>query len=313
MMKRRWHVIINPNAGNKTISRDWPRIKTLLENANLDFGYTFTTQPLQAIELTRQAIENGERNFIAVGGDGTFNEVANGIFLHGKINTEECLLAAIPVGTGNDWGRMYGIPADYQKAVELIVNEKFFVQDVGIVNYFNDGKRKKRYFINIAGLGFDALVAYKTNKQKETGKVSAFSYFFNMLTGLFQYKPGPMRIEIDGDKHEFNVFSITVGICRYNGGGMMQSPLAVPDDGLLDVTVIKKIGMGTLAMQLKNLYNGTFIQHPKVLTFRGSSIKIIPVENIFRLESDGENLGLGPFEFSVLPRALKVVIGEKNF
>jgi YegS/Rv2252/BmrU family lipid kinase len=313
-MAKKWFVIVNPNAGKRKIKHDWPEINMLLTGAKLDFKYLLTKGPLDAIELVKKAIADGERNFIAVGGDGTFNEVANGIFSQAEVNYDEFTLAAIPVGTGNDWGRMFKIPADYKQAVEIINKGQTFVQDVGIVEYRQDESRQKRYFLNVAGIGFYALVARKTNKQKESGKkAGAFSYFTNLLTSLFEYKPKQIQLEVDGKSWEFNTFSLTVGICRFNGGGMMQSPLAIPDDGLLDVTVIKKIGMGTLALQLKNLYNGTFIRHPKVFTGRGSRVKINSAKSNFSLEADGESLGQGPFEFFILPGALRVVIGKKNF
>jgi len=313
-MAKKWYIVVNPNAGSRKINRDWPEIKKLLSEAGLGFGFVFTEGPSHAIKLVNEAILNGERNFIAVGGDGTFNEVANGIFSQNKINHDEFTLAAIPVGTGNDWGRMFGIPADYKQAIDIILKGDTFVQDVGKVLYHDNDTSKTRYFVNVAGMGFDALVAGKTNKQKKSGKkAGALSYFINMLTSLFEYKPKQIQLEVDGESRTLNTFSLTVGVCRFNGGGMMQSPNAIPDDGLLDVTVIKKIGMGTLAIQLKNLYNGTFIKHPKVFSKRGGRIKINPLKSNFSLEADGESLGHGPFEFSILPRVLRVVIGEKNF
>jgi len=312
-MAKKWYIIVNPNAGSRKIKRDWPEISSLLVEAGLNFDFAFTKGQLHAIELVKTAIITGERNFVAVGGDGTFNEVANGIFSQNEVNQDEFTLAAIPVGTGNDWGRMFGIPADYKKAIAIITKEESFVQDVGIVEYQDEDYRKQRYFINIAGMGFDALVAKKTNKQKDAGKAGAFTYFANLLTSLFEYKPGQVFLEVDGKGWDLSTFSLTVGICRYNGGGMMQSPLAIPDDGLFDVTVIKKIGFLTIAMQLKNLYNGTFIKHPKVFSTRGKKVQVSSNIPNFQLEVDGEGLAQGPYEFSILPRALRVLIGKQNF
>jgi len=310
----RWYVVVNPHAGNNAMQHDWPRVEAMFADAGFDFDAVFTEQPMHAVELTAEAISRGERKFVAVGGDGTFNEVANGIFLNGSVSSREITMATIPVGTGNDWGRMYGIPFDYGRAVEIIKANKVFVQDVGVVRYDINGESPgKRCFVNIAGTGFDALVARKTNIQKQKGKAGVFSYFLNLLSGLLEFKTGKVTLEIDSEKMNFNTFSITVGICRFNGGGMMQSPLAVPDDGLLDVTLIRKIGFFTIAMQLKNLYNGTFIRHPKIFTGRGEKIIVTPEKPDFILEVDGENLCCGPYEFSVLPRALNIVIGEKKF
>ncbi len=312
-MANKWFVIVNPNAGSRKIKQDWPEINQLLQKAGLNFEFAFSERPRHAIELVSQAIANGNRNFIAVGGDGTFNEIASAIYSQNDINQDEFMLAAIPVGTGNDWGRMFGIPADYKKAIDIIKKEKLFLQDVGKAEYQDGDERKKRYFVNIAGMGFDALVAKKTNKQKDAGRAGVFSYLVNLLTSLFEYKPGQIHLEVDGGSWDFNTFSLTVGICRYNGGGMMQSPNAIPDDGLFDVTVIKKISVITIALQLKKLYDGSFIKHPKVFSSRGSKVSVSSAKSNFQLEVDGESMGDGPYEFSILPRALRVVVGKKNF
>ena len=312
-MKNKWFAIVNPNAGSRTIKRDWPLIEKLLNEAGFDFTHAFTTGPLHAIELVKIAIEAGERNFIAVGGDGTFNEVANGLFSQNEVKQDEFTLAAIPVGTGNDWGRMFSIPAEYAKAIDIIKKGNTFVQDVGIAEYQDGDQRMQRFFVNIAGMGFDALVAHKTNRKKKEGQSGTISYFINLLTSLLEFKPGQVHIEVDDESWDLNTFSLTVGICRFNGGGMKQSPLAIPDDGLFDLTVIKKIGFFTIAMQLKNLYDGSFINHPKIFTARGEKVRVSSNIPNFQLEVDGEGLGEGPYEFSILHRAIKVVVGKLDF
>ncbi len=306
-------MVVNPNAGNRKIRKDWNNIRKLLAKSGLEYDFVFTERAMQAVELTLNAVAEGYRNFVAVGGDGTFNGLVHSIFTQTEIPTLDFKVGLIPVGTGNDWGRMFKIPDNYQKAIQIIKDGQEFIQDVGVVFYRSNGEKQKRHFVNIAGMGFDALVAQKTNKQKEAGKANAFSYIFNLITSLFVYSPKLIDILIDGKKYSFNTFSLTVGICRYNGGGMMQSPNALPDDGLLDVTVIKKIGLGALAAQLKNLYNGRFIAHPKVFTGRGKEIQIGTTHETFKLEADGESLGIGPFDFSIIPLALRTIIGGKNF
>nr|NQU89698.1 diacylglycerol kinase family lipid kinase [Bacteroidota bacterium] len=310
---RKWYVLVNPNAGNRKIKQDWKKINTMLEDSSLQFEHVFTKGPLHAIELTLDAITTGFRKFLVIGGDGTLNEVVNAYFLQQGIDPSEFLTGLIPVGTGNDWGRMFKIPVTYQEAIKVVERGRVFTQDVGKVVYHDNDMAKTRYFINIAGMGFDALVAQKTNKQKEKGKASAFSYFANLLTSLFEYKPKIIGLDIDGKKFSYNTFSITVGICRYNGGGMMQSPKAIPDDGLLDLTLIKKIGFATIIAQLKNLYSGKFISHPKVMTYRAERIAVDSGKAPFRMEADGESLGSAPFTFTILPRAINVVIAEKTF
>ena len=159
-------MVVNPNAGNRRIKRDWNKIRKLLQQSGLEYDFALTERAFHAVEITKKAIAKGFRKFIAVGGDGTFNEVVNGFFLQREVDVEEFTVAVIPVGTGNDWGRMFNIPNDYRKAIDVIVRGKTFVQDVGRISYFLNETPKSRYFVNIAGMGFDALVAQKTNKQR---------------------------------------------------------------------------------------------------------------------------------------------------
>lgn len=306
--ENKWYVVVNPNAGNRKIKRDWDKIQKLLEDSGLDFDFAFSEYALHAISITKDAIAGGYRNFIAVGGDGTFNEVVNGFFMQQEVDVQDLKIGVVPVGTGNDWGRMFEIPNDYRKSIGVIKKGKTFVQDVGKISYFVDGEMHIRYFVNIAGMGFDALVAQKTNKQKAEGKGNALSYFYNLFAGLFEYKPALTDVFIDGKKLSFNTFSMSVGICRYNGGGMKQLPNAIPDDGLLDMTIIKKIGLGTLLAQLRNLYSGTFIKHPKVATFRAQNIRITCRRKGFMMEADGESLGESPFDVNIISKALTTIV-----
>ena len=307
-----WFVVVNPNAGSRKIKKDWPVIKQLLNEKKLSYFFRFTEGPLHAIEITSDAIKKGYRKFIAVGGDGTMNEVVNAIFTQNEIPPLDFQIGIIPVGTGNDWGRMFKIPGKYEDAINILKQNDLFIQDIGKINYYDGDRPKQRFFVNVAGTGFDALVAKKTNIQKQEGKSSFLSYFYNLLISLFQYKPKIAEVDVDGNKNKYNIFSMSIGICRYNGGGMMQLPNALPDDGLLDATIIKKIGLGTIFWQLKNLYTGTFIKHPKVVTLRGKEIKIKSRKIKFFLEADGETLGHSPFEITILPGALQVIIGDRD-
>jgi diacylglycerol kinase (ATP) len=309
----KWFVVVNPNAGNRKILRDWNKINHKMEKSKIDFDFVMTRQAEHAIELTVEAIRQGYKKFIAVGGDGTLNEVANALLNHNGFNINDFVIGLIPVGTGNDWGRMFNIPNNYRQAIETIVEGEVFVQDVGNISYYDGHDQKQRYFVNIAGMGFDAMVAQKTNRQKAAGKGNAFSYFGNLFSSLFQYKSRIIQVEIDDDKYNFNTFSMSTGICKYNGGGMMQLPNAIPDDGLLDVTIIKKIGLGTLLAQLRNLYTGQFIKHPKVATFTAKTVKIASKKSGFMMEADGESLGQSPFVVEILPKALKMIVHKSYF
>jgi len=305
----KWMVIVNPNAGNGKGSKDWGIISGLLKSFDLDFEFCFTERRHHAIELTFEAVKSGYRKFIGVGGDGTMNEIVNGIFEQSLVSTNEMTIAMIPVGTGNDWGRLFGIPGDYRSAVEIIRRGTTTLHDAGLLWYYHGTLREKRYFINIAGLGFDALVVKRTNIQKDRGRVTKMAYMWNLLRSLISYRYTSTEACIDGEKVINDTFTISLGIGKYSGGGMMQTPHAVYNDGLFDVTIIKRMRKGEIIRNLKRLYNGTVYDHPKILWYRGSKIKI-DSDPLIHVEADGESLGHSPIDFEIIQKSVNVVINS---
>jgi YegS/Rv2252/BmrU family lipid kinase len=307
---KEWYAIVNPNAGNGKGKRDWDRISGLFEKANISVYAQFTQKKGHAIDSARKAINTGFRKIISVGGDGTLNEVVNGIFNQGYCPPKDITVGMIPVGTGNDWGRMFGIPLVYEGAVNVIKENKIMLHDIGVVSYYDNEEQYKRYFINIAGLGFESLVVKKTNRQKDKGRSNQALYFYNLLSSLISYKNIKADIIIDGVKKTCIVFSINVGNGRYCGGGMRQTPDALPDDGLLDITVIREIGRIEIIKSLKLLYDGTILSHPKIDGYRSNNLRV-ESEFPLNLEADGESLGHTPAEFSIIPAAINIVYGTR--
>ncbi|MGA1976272.1 MAG: diacylglycerol kinase family protein [Bacteroidales bacterium] len=305
-----WFLIVNPNAGNGKGKKDWNRISELLHREQIRFTAVFTERKGHAIEFAQDAVNAGFRKIISVGGDGTLNEVVNGIYIQKACSPKETVIGMIPVGTGNDWGRMFGIPLVYEGAIRVIREFKTMLHDVGLITYFSGEEQKKRYFINIAGLGFEALVVKKTNRQKDRGRSNQTIYFFNLLTSLISYKITKTHITIDDKTIDSNIFSINVGNGRYCGGGMRQTPDALPDDGLLDITVIREMGRIEIIKNLKILFDGTILSHPKVDGYRSNNLKVTS-ESILFAEADGESLGHTPVEFSIIPGGISVVYGTK--
>ncbi|NSW93343.1 MAG: diacylglycerol kinase family lipid kinase [Bacteroidales bacterium] len=306
----RWLVIMNPNAGNGKGKKDRARIEGLFRNSGITFDFVTTEKKGHAIEITREAVKNGFRDFVSVGGDGTLNEIINGVFSQQVCNPSEITAGMIPVGTGNDWGRMFGIPLVYEGAINVIRERKTMKHDVGVVDFFEGNEKKRRYFLNIAGLGFEAMVVFKTNKKKEKGKSSKAIYLYNLLSSLISYHNVEVEITVDTHVSKARIFSVNVGNGRYCGGGMRQTPDALPDDGLLDITVIKEIGRFEIIRNLKLLYDGTILSHPKIDGYRGKYLKITSDETLY-VEADGESLGHTPLEFSVIPSAINIVYGTR--
>ncbi len=300
----KWGLIVNPNAGSGKCGKNWPTIQKLVKRAKIDFEFEFTERKGHAIELTKQLIEKGFRKIIVVGGDGTLNEVVNGIFENGHVDQSTITLGMIPVGTGNDWCRTFQVPLKYVDAIKLIRDEKTVIQDIGLVD-FHDNANPKRYFANVAGIGFDATVAHAANKLKEKGKGNAMSYLLILLKTLLKYNSKQMQLKVGEKDFKERMFSIGIGIGQYNGGGMKQLPNAIANDGLLDITIIKNISKWTVIKELKGLYDGSFITHPKIVALQNTQVSF--AKNQLEIETDGESIGQGPQNFSILPKALRVV------
>lgn len=308
MNKSSWITIVNRAAGGGKTERDWPLISQLLEKHGIPFEPHFTNRRLHASIIARKMITEGYSKIIVVGGDGTMNEVINGVFSQKRLRTTEVMLGMISVGTGNDWARMFNIPADYEGAVMTIREQKTFIQDAGLVSYRKNGKTWKRYFINIAGMGFGARVVERSNRMKDKGKSGPLLYFYNIFYSLIRYRALPAAIAIDGEVFDRSIFSMNVGIGKYNGGGMIQVPHAIADDGLYSITLIKKIGKLNVLANIKRLYNGSIVNHSRVETYMGKSVQIDgPVK--LQVETDGETLGHGPMNFEIIPRSVRIVSG----
>lgn len=307
----KWFAIVNPVAGSGKGIDDWPVISRLLRTNGIMPDYVFTERKYHAIELAVEAVNNGYRKILVVGGDGTIHEVINGLFIQKTVPTQDVLISVIAVGTGNDWIRMFGIPRRYSDAIRAIVEGHSFLQDVGQITYMKSHVRHTRYMANVAGIGFDAYVSKKYNHLREKGKHGKWIYAWSTLKSVMNYSSTCVKIWID-DKLVVDelVYSATVGIGKYNGGGMIQMPEAVADDGLFDVTVIRNVSIFDVLRHFRSLYNGKIYGVKKVSFHRGRAIRVESSPEI-GIEVDGEALGFSPLEFKVIDRAVRVVVSEK--
>lgn len=304
----KWYAIVNPEAGSGKGLRDWPEIRELLVSLDIPFDFYVTERKFHAVEITVSAIKSGYKKILVVGGDGTLNEVVNGVFIQNSFPPTEITIGVIGVGTGNDWQRTFALPKDYQGKVMAIKEEKTILQDVGKVEFFESRVRQSRFFANAAGIGFDARVAMATNRLKESGRRGKMLYMSSLLNTLIRYRSTVAKIKIDEQNLGGKIFSMTLGIGKYNGGGMMQVPNALPDDGLFDITIINKIKRVNVLRNIFRLYNGTILNHPKIFGYQGKTITIASKPPVY-LEVDGESLGTSPFKFSIVPQSIRVVVG----
>ncbi len=307
-----WYTIVNPVAGRGRGLLDWPLISNLLSDAGVDYDAHFTLRKYHATELAVGALNEGYRKLMVVGGDGTIHEVVHGLFLQGKIKSTDVLISVIAVGTGNDWIRMFGIPKTYPETIKAIVQECWFLQDVGRVKYHQTRVPQLRYLANVGGVAYDAMVCRSFNKLHQRGYRGKWLYLWSVFREALRYRCRPTVIEVDGEViFEGKLFTATVGINKYTAGGLSQTPLAIADDGLFDLTIIPKMNrLGMFLRHWHRLYDGTIYRIPRVEHHRGKHI-IIKSQPAINLELDGEILGESGFDFVNLQKALKVVVTEK--
>ena len=230
-MSNPWFIIANPIAGNRKFSIQWKEIQQLLNNKNIDYSFAFTQFSKHEIELAQNAIQQGFRNIISVGGDGTLHHVVNGIMLQRYVKTSDITIGVIPLGTGNDWIKTYNIPNDVEKAIEIIDHKKTILQDIGVIETEN---KSKTYFNNVAGLGYDGYIVHKLKTLKHFGSIA---YLLSGLAGLFFYKKTVFKITFNNKSIETNCLMALIGICKFSGGGMQFTKDVNTADGLFDITL----------------------------------------------------------------------------
>jgi diacylglycerol kinase (ATP) len=297
-------VIVNPVAGASTTYRKWPRISSLLQHIGLSFEYQYTEGVGHAIELARAAASDGCQFLVAVGGDGTVNEVANGI-----LSTKDLSGASIGIistGTGGDFIRSAGIDRDYIKACSSLTSTRRRLIDVGVVEYKEGGQTRKRFFVNSAGVGFDAAVAEVSNRlPKFLG--GTIPYILGLLRSLAGYKNKSVIMKVDDRVEAKRILSVVVANGCYFGGGMRVAPQADICDGLLDVISVGDMGKVELLRAFPTIYKGTHIYHPKVRMEKATRVTIDSPER-FLVHADGEFLGEGPVSFGLMPSALSIAV-----
>lgn len=297
-------VIVNPIAGAGGTARKWPQIMGLLKNLGLRFEHDLTEAPGHAIELAKSAAKKGYKLVVSVGGDGTINEVVNGLYEAGSLG--DIILGIIGTGAGSDYIRTIGIPRHYKEACHRLMNPGKFVVDLGVVEYVINGRTAKRLFVNFAGLGFDAEVV-KATTQRFKALGSMPSYLMGLLTTFLFYRNKDVSLIADGETEERRVCTVVMSNGKYGGGGMFLAPNADPTDGLLDVLIIDDLSKLDLLWSLPRIYKGTHLTHPKVTVKRAREIDIRPMQQM-SLQADGELLGQAPARFHVLPAALNIVV-----
>lgn len=303
-----WTIIHNPRACSGKGAKVWPTVERMLAQAGISYTHHATTHPRHAIALTRAAVLAGSRHFVAMGGDGTMNEVLNGIFGQSEVPTDQIVMTQIPIGTGNDWRRTLGIPKRHADCIALLAAPAERLQDVGVVDWVEDGTPHRRFFANVAGMGFEAFAGQKANAQKAAGKGGPLGYYPALVSCLAKYKAIESAFVIDGQRlPSRKFFTLALGICKFNGGGMKQCPSALIDDGLFDLTLINDAPKYVVVANMPRLFSGGFVKIKYVEQHRAKSVQVMAGPEAL-IEVDGENIGKGVPTFTMLPKALRVAV-----
>jgi YegS/Rv2252/BmrU family lipid kinase len=300
-------IVANPRAKNGRVGKEWDRLERVVRDEYLgEFHVEFTTAPLHATSLTRQALKDSYELIVAVGGDGLVNEVVNGFFEDRRAINPQASLGILPFATGADFVKTLGVPGDFESAVKHLNTSSNKFCDIGSISADAlDGQRLDRYFINVAECGVGAEVVDRVNRTtKMFGGTVSFTW--SILRTMPFYRNKTMRYSIDeGQETEARVNNLIVANGRFFGAGLQPAPEAQLDDGLFDVAVIRDVGFIKGAGNLGKLRDGTYLKLPYVSFQRGRSVTARCDEQVL-IEADGEVIGKLPATFNLLPAAIKV-------
>jgi len=283
--------LVNPATGRNNSYRIW---KDIRPHISFPYDFTFTSAPGEATKIAEDAARQGFERVVAVGGDGTVSEVVNGIA--GK----DAELGIIPAGSGNDFVKALNVPQKPLDALAAIKRGRS--QEVDL------GRHDGGFFINVAGVGFDAETLH-TNRNIKFLRGS-LAYVTSVILTLVRYSPKNAKITIDGKTYHRKLWLVAVANGQYFGGGMKISPDSKIDDGLFEVCLVNEISRLEIVRFLPRVFNGGHKEHRAFEVIRGREVKI-DFETPTMVQTDGEIIGLTPVTFSLQPKALRVIRSEE--
>jgi YegS/Rv2252/BmrU family lipid kinase len=297
-------LIVNSRAGRGGVSKSLPEVKSHLEQRGLEHEIRITEGPGHASTLAREALEDGKRFVVAVGGDGTIHEVINGMIQDDKPIVPDPVLGLVAAGTGCDFIKTFGIPAMPGHAAAHLDGPESFPIDIGKITYQQDGETVTRYFANIAEVGIGAACV------KRAAKLPRFLgptvYFFAFWLELRRHRIAQVKIDLVDRVDEGYMNNLVVANGQFFGGGMKVAPKAAPTDGLLDVQIEHARKRESIALMPK-IYKGTHVPHPDIEEAKRVKLSI-ECDRPLPIEADGEVLGYTPATFEVLRDVISIKV-----
>jgi diacylglycerol kinase (ATP) len=298
-------VIVNPHAGRRRVEREIPELERNLRSKGLDYVLLRTEGPGDATRFAREGLEGGGRFVVAVGGDGTVNEVVNGMLdAEGKPVGEDPVLGVVAAGSGSDFVRTFGLPGDATRACSHLTGDNTYPLDIGKITYATPGGgTDTRYFVNVAEAGLGAAVAARADRMSP--RLGQAKYFVGFWLTLPRFKLADVRVRADRKTYEGPAYMIVVGNGQYYGGGMKVSPRSYPGDGVLDGVVFKGPKSDAFTM-IPKIYRGEHVPHPHIEELRVKGELVVEADRPLPIEADGEVLGDTPATFAVIPHPIKM-------
>ena len=307
-MGKKFKFIINPIAGQGAGRLALPEIARLAKEYSLNCDIVSTERPGHAISLAQQAAENGFEEVISVGGDGTSNEVLNGIMLAWNRGFRGTSMGIIGIGRGNDFAYAFGIPAGLQAGYQVIQKDQPRFMDVGFV--LGGDYPQGRYFGNGVGIGFDAVVGFEAAKL--THLHGFMNYIIAALRTIFLYFHAP-TLQIGYDDKVIVQPSLMVSIMngRRMGGGFMMAPNAHTDDGLLDLCIAGQLSRVGILKLIPRFMKGTQAGHPQIKTLNATKVHIFAMDGVLPVHADGETICVAGNELSIelIKQPIKILSG----
>lgn len=300
-------IIVNPTAGKGAAKKAMPEIEAILDRLGLDYDIKYTEYPGHGIQLAEEACVADYETLVAVGGDGTANEVINGMMQADREGESFPSLAVLPVGRGNDFSYGMGIPQDLEAACQLLAGDQSRKIDIGLVkggDYPNG-----RYFGNGVGIGFDTVVGF------EAAKLPSFisgipGYLIAAVKTIFLFFNAPtIHLDIDGDMLEQPCIMVSLMNGRRMGGSFMFAPDSKSDDGILNLCIVSQVSRLQILGLFPKVMSGTQESHPAIKMPTGKSIKIKALSGTLPVHADGETICVAghELEVDVLNKALNLV------
>ena len=302
----KYKIIVNPAAGSGNGRRAIPQIEKALAKHNLDYDLVVSERPGHAVELARQAVLAGFDPVVAAGGDGTANEVINGLMDAKAAGANQAALGVLCVGRGNDFAHGVGIPYDLQAGCQALTEGYRRKIDIGRV--YGGLYPQGRYFGNCVGVGFDAIGTLEVSKMPRMG--GFLSFLIAVLKTIFLYNNAPTStVQYDGQTITQPSLLISVMNGRRLGGGFWMAPHSQLDDGLFDLCITHQVSQWEILRLIPRFLRGTQASHPAIRSGQAAHITITSQEGALPAQTDGEILCVDGqrLEIELLPLQMEVI------